>query len=47
MTMEQYHAEADDTMEQLLETLEDLLETSGERDYEVDYHVRTPIWLGL
>ncbi|EAU93309.1 hypothetical protein CC1G_08622 [Coprinopsis cinerea okayama7 len=36
--MEQYHALSDSTMDSLLENLEDLLDTVGNPDLEVEYH---------
>ena len=38
--MEEYHTIADKAMEDLLVTLEELIESRGEADQEVDYHVR-------
>ncbi|KAF8203285.1 Frataxin [Pholiota molesta] len=38
LSMEEYHALADKTMEELLETLEELVDSEGHPDYEVDYH---------
>lgn len=38
--MEEYHNIADRTMEHLLETMEDMVETRGDDGHEVDYHVR-------
>ena len=38
--MEEYHAKADHAMDELFDTLESLVETSGRPDWEVDYHVR-------
>ncbi|KAG2023783.1 hypothetical protein CC2G_001398 [Coprinopsis cinerea AmutBmut pab1-1] len=38
LTMEQYHALSDSTMDSLLENLEDLLDTVGNPDLEVEYH---------
>jgi len=37
--MEEYHAKADHAMEELLNTLETLLDAAGRPDWEVDYHV--------
>lgn len=37
--MEEYHAKADHSMEELLNTLEDKLDSVGHPDWEVDYHV--------
>jgi len=36
--MEEYHIKADHTMEGLLDTLEGLLDSVGQPDWEVDYH---------
>jgi len=36
--MEEYHVKADHTMEELLETIETLVEDSEDPTYEVDYH---------
>jgi frataxin len=36
--MEEYHAKADHAMEELLATMEDLLDSIGRPDWEVDYH---------
>jgi len=36
--MEEYHAKADHAMEELLDTLENLIDTAGRPDWEVDYH---------
>jgi len=36
--MEEYHTLADKAMEGLLATMEDLVESRGEADQEVDYH---------
>jgi len=38
--MDEYHAIADKTMENLLETLEELLDAEADTGFEVDYHVR-------
>lgn len=38
--MDRYHDLADATMDTLLGSLEDLLEILGNREYEVEYHVR-------
>ncbi|KAF9535570.1 hypothetical protein CPB83DRAFT_901271 [Crepidotus variabilis] len=38
MTMHEYHAESDQAMEDLMETLEELVDESEESDYEVEYH---------
>jgi len=38
LSMEKYHTMADHTMEELLSTLEDLLDSVGQPDWEVDYH---------
>jgi hypothetical protein len=40
LSIEDYHDKADRTMEGLLDTLEGLLDNSGQPDWEVDYHVR-------
>lgn len=42
--MEEYHTLADKAMEGLLATMEDLVESRGEADQEVDYHVREPVY---
>ena len=39
LTTEQYHQLSDATMDILLESLEELLDTLGHSDYEVEYHV--------
>jgi len=38
LSMEEYHAKADHAMEELLGTLEDLLDSGSQPDWEVDYH---------
>jgi len=38
LSMEEYHARSDHTMEALLDTLEDLVDSVGQPDWEVDYH---------
>lgn len=40
ISVEEYHALADKVMDRLLESLEELVETCGDADQEVDYHVR-------
>lgn len=37
--MEQYHRLSDDTMDALLEDLEQLVEDHGDPSFEVEYHV--------
>ena len=37
--MEEYHVKADHSMEGLLETLENLLDSVGQPEWDVDYHV--------
>ncbi|PPQ90470.1 hypothetical protein CVT25_014988 [Psilocybe cyanescens] len=38
ISVEEYHALADKVMDRLLESLEELVETCGDADQEVDYH---------
>jgi len=38
LSMDEYHAIADKTMEDLLETLEELLDAEADTGFEVDYH---------
>ena len=40
LSLEQYHAYSDATMETLLDSLENLLDTLGNPEYEVEYSVR-------
>lgn len=44
--MDEYHTIADKTMEDLLETLEELLDAEADTGFEVDYHV-SPEYLFL
>ena len=44
--MDEYHTIADKTMEDLLETLEELLDAEADTGFEVDYHV-SPKYLML
>jgi hypothetical protein len=39
LSMDEYHIKADKTMEDLLETLEELLDAEADTGFEVDYHV--------
>ena len=45
--MEEYHTLADETMDELVEALEELLDMEGDAGYEVDYHVRAHPMLAL
>ncbi|KJA25954.1 hypothetical protein HYPSUDRAFT_133459, partial [Hypholoma sublateritium FD-334 SS-4] len=38
LTMEEYHYLADETMDDLVEALEELLDAESDAGYEVDYH---------
>jgi len=38
LSMEEYHVKADHSMEELLQTLENLLDSVGQPEWEVDYH---------
>lgn len=41
--MEQYHKLSDETMDMLLENLEELVENHGDPTFEVEYHVCSPV----
>ena len=42
LSMEQYHALSDATMDTMLDSLESLLDDFADPEYEVEYHVRVP-----